>query len=344
MLFSIIIPVYNTPEEYLTKCIDSLTKNSTYINNTEIIIIDDGSNELVKNLCDDFAQSNTNIIVYHQSNQGSSVARNVGIIHASGDYILFVDGDDYVSFDLLDVLKEKICSELIQFDILLFKYSKNSFPKNCGSKSIKQLNSSNHFIECIISGIDTFDQFPIGTPWGKLFRRQFLIDNDIMFNINLRKSQDKIFMLECYARLFSIYCIDYFGYVYNQNENSMCNKYNPNAILFYDNLEEAFKNFMQKEAIDNRYFYTSKILFLYELCIIYFFHPDNKMSRKKRKSTFIEYFEKKEYNILFPLVDTSKLKFQVRIFYYILCCQNYSLLYSFFDSLRIIKKIRKIFF
>ena len=90
---TIIVPVYNV-EKYLRKCLDSLI-NQTY-KNLEIIVIDDGSMDSSGKICDEFAEKDDRVIVIHQKNAGVSIARNVGLDRMSGDYVTFVDSDDYL--------------------------------------------------------------------------------------------------------------------------------------------------------------------------------------------------------------------------------------------------------
>ena len=87
---SIVIPVYNT-EKYLEKCISSVL--SSTLKDVEVILIDDGSTDDSPRICDDFAQKDNRIIVLHQPNQGLSVARNIGIDNAKGEWLAFVDSD-----------------------------------------------------------------------------------------------------------------------------------------------------------------------------------------------------------------------------------------------------------
>lgn len=100
-LVSVIIPVYKT-ERYLHRCIDSLV-NQDY-KNIEIILIDDGSPDHCGNICDEYAKKDKRIRVIHQENQGISVARNAGIKKSCGEYICFVDSDDYVDIHLLSTV------------------------------------------------------------------------------------------------------------------------------------------------------------------------------------------------------------------------------------------------
>ena len=104
---SIIIPVYNTGK-YLNRCIGSII-NQTY-KDLDIIIVDDGSETETADICDQLAQSDSRIRVFHKQNEGVSVARNYGLSKASGDYIGFVDSDDWISPEMY----ERMVSHMIQ--------------------------------------------------------------------------------------------------------------------------------------------------------------------------------------------------------------------------------------
>ena len=106
-LISIIIPVYNT-EQYLSKCLDSVI-NQTY-KNLEIIVIDDGSTDNSGKICDEYALKDNRIKVVHKQNAGVSSARNIGLDIARGEYIAFIDSDDYIELDMYESLL-KISSE-----------------------------------------------------------------------------------------------------------------------------------------------------------------------------------------------------------------------------------------
>lgn len=99
-LISVIVPIYNV-EKYLARCVDSIV-NQTY-KNLEIILVDDGSPDRCPQMCDDYAEKDRRIKVVHKNNGGLSDARNAGMAVATGEYISFIDGDDYVSDDFLNV-------------------------------------------------------------------------------------------------------------------------------------------------------------------------------------------------------------------------------------------------
>ena len=117
MKLSIIVPIYNVAP-YLRKCVDSLLAQD--ILDYEIILVDDGSPDECPRICDAYAEKHSNIHVIHQENAGLSAARNTGVAKAQGDYIWFVDSDDYVEPNVLGVLMEQI--ERDKLDVLRFRY------------------------------------------------------------------------------------------------------------------------------------------------------------------------------------------------------------------------------
>ena len=117
-LFSIIIPVYNV-ERYLNKCIESVVKQ-TY-KNFEIILVDDGSPDSCPRICDEWAKKDDRIVVIHKGNGGLSSARNAGIKRAKGQYIGFIDSDDYwTESNFLEKIKDIVTENSV--DVILFEY------------------------------------------------------------------------------------------------------------------------------------------------------------------------------------------------------------------------------
>ena len=105
-LLSVIVPVYNIKREYLERCIASIC-NQTY-KNLEILLVDDGSTDGSGAVCDEFAKKDERIRVFHKENGGSSSARNLGIENATGEYLGFIDSDDFIEPDMYELLAEAI--------------------------------------------------------------------------------------------------------------------------------------------------------------------------------------------------------------------------------------------
>lgn len=125
-LISIVIPVYNV-EKYLSKCIESVIGQS--FKNIEIILVNDGSTDQSGKICDKYAKKDTRIIVYHKENGGLSDARNYGIKRANGKYITFIDSDDYISKQYVEVLYTLLITNHAQISICnLEKFKEGSLP------------------------------------------------------------------------------------------------------------------------------------------------------------------------------------------------------------------------
>lgn len=118
MRFSIIVPVYNT-ERYLKKCIDSILIQK--FSDFELILVDDGSEDGCGDMCDQYAEYDSRVRVIHKKNMGVSAARNDGLDKASGDYILFVDSDDWIENNCLEVLNDVITENI---DVVVFGLKK----------------------------------------------------------------------------------------------------------------------------------------------------------------------------------------------------------------------------
>lgn len=131
-LFSFIVPVYNA-SKYLKKCVDSLL-SQTY-KNWEAIIVDDGSQDNSWCIIQEYAQKDCRIIPFHQNNTGAGAAHNKAIVMAKGEWIVFVDADDYISSDYLSLLSEKTSgNDLVFIDILRVSEDGKTIEKQFMSK------------------------------------------------------------------------------------------------------------------------------------------------------------------------------------------------------------------
>ena len=174
-LISVVIPVYNV-QKYLEECLDSVI-GQTY-KNIEILLIDDGSTDLSGKICDEYADKDFRIQVIHQKNSGLSGARNKGIDLSSGDYIMFLDSDDYLEKDMLEKLVTTI--ENLQCDIAVTGTIYCDENKNfLFEKSVKQ-QKIYHKNEQIFNLLTSYE---IGTmAWGKLYNKNLF--NDLRYPLN----------------------------------------------------------------------------------------------------------------------------------------------------------------
>lgn len=176
-LISVIIPLYNA-ERYISQCIESIIYQ-TYIN-IEVIIIDDGSTDDSLNICNSFAKQDSRIHIYTQVNSGPSVARNRGVVLSKGDYIIFVDSDDYwLNNEQLNELVKTIHPEddFIGFNCIYY------FPKKDVYRKWVAYNSSLQSKDDIVCNLIKSGTFPM-SPCTKIIRKNFLQENNIVFPPN----------------------------------------------------------------------------------------------------------------------------------------------------------------
>lgn len=157
---SIIVPVYNV-EDYLEECIESIV-NQTY-KNLEIILVNDGSTDCSGYICDKYNKKDFRIKVIHKKNGGLSSARNVGIDFSTGNYLMFVDSDDYIDLDMVEILLKYMEQENADITICNFYREKN--------KKMENVLIKNYFPFEAIKEIFLQKNFET-SAWGKLFKRE----------------------------------------------------------------------------------------------------------------------------------------------------------------------------
>lgn len=186
-LISIIVPVYNV-EKYLRRCVDSILAQ-TY-QNIEVLLIDDGSPDDSGKICDEYAQKDSRVRVFHKENAGVSSARNLGLKEAKGDYVGFVDADDYIDNKMYEVLLNNLIKEQADISVCSYYQEDNQgvfqkhWPKDDylvmnGEEQIKNLISNNYYT-C--------------SCWDRLFKRELI--GDITFDESISFYEDYLFLYE----------------------------------------------------------------------------------------------------------------------------------------------------
>jgi len=206
---SIVVPVYNV-ESSLVCCLDSLLNQDLLEDEYEIILINDGSSDNSLEICNTYAFTRKNISVYSQENSGASVARNRGLEVAKGEYVFFVDSDDYIAENVLKGLYDKASEN--ECDILFFNYSvltdENHIDKRRVFSNIERnVTFSSEYLIC-----NTND---FGSLWKGLYRREFIEGNDIRFTRGIIH-QDTDFNMKAYpfAKKLMIIDVDVYYYRY----------------------------------------------------------------------------------------------------------------------------------
>ena len=214
MLFSVIIPVYNV-EKYLRECVDSiLTQN---FSDFELILVDDGSKDSSGAICDEYAQKDDHVKVIHQENAGQAVARNTGTEIAQGEYIVYLDSDDYIcDTAFLSKLSErtKRQTEIILYGYKKFFESNQTFERDICEYPHLLGETSEKAIEMLLK-TDMYD----GSAWNKTIRRDFLEKHHIRFVPGLI-SEDSDWYLQVVTRATSYDSVNEAFVVYRQRSGS----------------------------------------------------------------------------------------------------------------------------
>lgn len=226
---SIIVPMYNS-EKTIKKCINSLINQSW--SNLDIVLIDDGSYDATLNIVNNI--SDERIRVFSQENKGVSAARNLGIKNAIGEFLVFVDSDDYVSKNMIENLMIYAKNDSLVFSNTFINDIHSSYELKIFKDNNKSINKENAMKE-IISG-------SAGLVCSKLMSKDVIDKNKLKFNENIFLGEDKLFFLEVASLSKQFYYIDNAFYYYDRkNEKSATNKYQENLIYNFINLQNEIK-------------------------------------------------------------------------------------------------------
>ncbi|WP_321426544.1 glycosyltransferase [uncultured Bacteroides sp.] len=209
---SIIIPVYNV-EIYLSRCINSILSQT--FSNFEILLIDDGSKDKSGEICDEYTKKDNRIRVFHKKNEGVSSARNVGLDKANGEWITFVDSDDWIEEKCLEVILKhatKNALDCIQFSYKRINDKGEIFEINSAQTPILDLNN---YIN--------MGKFSV-CAGGTMFKRDIIDNNNIRFIEGLKLAEDQIFILTIICSCKRLQRIPNMFYCYYLNENSATQK------------------------------------------------------------------------------------------------------------------------
>ena len=225
-LISIIIPVYNV-QKYIHRCVDSII-NQTY-KNLEIILVDDGSPDSCSSICDDYVKQDTRVKVIHKKNEGLGFARNAGLDCASGKYVTFIDGDDYIGIEHIETMykniKESATDTCMAGHTKVYKDKQIEHANVCAGKVFKE-KVEEHILPRMC-GADVH-----GNDYIEMSVCMVLLSNEIIQNNHLRfvsereyVSEDLVFDFEYYPLSKGVCILDLTDYYYCDNEGSLTTKY-----------------------------------------------------------------------------------------------------------------------
>ena len=276
---SVIVPVYNA-EQYLRRCVDSILDATIFLGGgekSEIILIDDGSIDDSSRICNELAEKNREIKVFHISNQGVSKARNYGIENSRGKYIAFVDADDYIEKNMYKIMIAQMESDsTLDVGVCLWNFIDQNGKKVVNKENISfsayGKQTGRDFLKHIYD--DSYTNGIVVSPWNKIFKRECIVKHKMVG----RYAEDDYLM----SKVFSnddcrIVVIKEILYNYCENDDHMTKKEdNINKLFFLDVLKERELLFSYSDEL---VFKTQKLYV--EMCIEYYstFHCKADMER-----------------------------------------------------------------
>ena len=241
---SVIIPVHNA-EKYIDKAVQSVMEQN--YTNWELLLIENGSEDASLDICKKNAEKDSRIQVLKEKNKGAGSARNTGLCSAEGEYIVFIDADDYLP-DKSVFQRYMNIAKQIRADIIVSNYVRlwnGKILPAAGHDSFSVYSPDSE--EFRFRGF-----FSVGTlsyVWGKLYRKSFLDQNRITFS-EYPYAEDKLFNMQCYVCGAKYAFIEQIGNVYRKNEDSVSYKYNPESSRCWLGIAQTFKNWMEEEGKD----------------------------------------------------------------------------------------------
>lgn len=286
-IISIICPVYNC-EKYITQCVESVINQTN--GNWELILIDDGSTDNSKYLCDNFSRLEKRITTIHKKNEGQMNARIDGIKKASGKYIMFLDSDDFLDKNAIETLEKKLLSNN-DVDALIF--NADVFPTKPLSKKIPKIME-----ESTLKGKNDIFQFVFGSKmfgylWMYCFKKEILINALKLDNAmkDVRYTEDGAFVYNVLSCCSLILTIKNNLYFYRDNPDSITHnlttKDRRDRFLVYDFIYSNIYHTCESFCFDNELcVYISWILFSY-------------LEHQKNKNDFKKAFKECKHSFIF---------------------------------------------
>lgn len=254
-MISVIIPVYKT-EKYIERCLNSVV-HQTY-KNLEILLIDDDSPDNCPKICDEWAKRDSRIKTFHIENKGVANARNIGISNSNGELIAFVDSDDYIETDMLELLSDNMIKENADISMCSYCHNDDMPEKNCNNINVFQYNE---FMQNIVSG-----EYAYGFLWNKLYRRETIGD---AYMPHLSYSEDMVFNYYVMKNAEKMVVSDAVKYHYNVNEGSAtASKFDysnldavkARGIILNDVVDESLKPYALKSCVTSEFIALSQMI------------------------------------------------------------------------------------
>lgn len=325
---SIIIPAYNC-EKYIERCVKSIL-GQTY-QNLEVIVINDGSKDNTIQVLNKLKSEDNRIIIIDKENTGVSDTRNLGLEKASGDYIGFVDSDDYIENDMYEKMINSIYENNSDISICAY-YDENNgnkteklFPWNDEIRVFKEKNITDELLPHYIYKLKNERDSIYGTVWRMLIKSEIAKRN--RFEKEIAIAEDLIYVIDCLSLANNVVTLNYCLYNYIRYENSSMGKYKTNLFHTNELVHKALIDRLNKVGFfkNNKLRYQLNRCYMYTSSISNIVKNNNKNFFEKRKEIkeLLKIFNKDDYiNIsIFSELDVSR-----KIIYVIMRMRLYTLI------------------
>ena len=307
-LISVIVPIYNI-DSYLRRCLDSII-NQTY-KNLEIILIDDGSIDTSGKICDEYAIKDSRIKVVHESNKGVSSARNTGLNLAKGFYISFVDGDDWISPKMYEILYKNAIEYNSDISCCgLAQIQKNGEMTTLADNLLKIYSKDE-----LISGFfyDPIIKETMYGPCNKIIKKEIL--NNIRFDERFAIGEDLLFLFECLMQVNSVILDNQPLYHYIKRENSATTAAFSEKRIHYINVADILYQYCKEKFI---YAYPYALIWNYthKLIILRKFnkYKSFKKSHNKTYNEYLNFIKLNKKNVWKNLPNKRKIDYYLILF------------------------------
>lgn len=328
-LISIIVPIFNV-EKYIHRCVDSII-NQTY-KNLEIILVDDGSTDKSGLICDEYKKEDNRIQIIHKKNAGLGFARNSGLDIASGRYVTFIDGDDYIGLTHIEkmytLIKETNTDTCMAGYTKVYSDRKDMHINVCSGKIFK--DDVKEQILPRMCGADSF-----GKDYIEMSVCMVLLSNELIRQNHLRfvsereyVSEDLVFDFDYYSLSKGVCISDIIDYYYCDNAGSLTTKYRDDRfesqIKLYKLLSEKSKNLGIGNVCEERL--QNTVLAIARYCIKLEYKFANVNGKARAKENVCKICEDKTLGQILVEYDDKKIKKASRVINYLIRHQKYILL------------------
>ena len=339
---SIVVAVYNL-EKYLPRCLDALVNQT--LEDIEILCVDDGSTDSAPQIIEDYKKRYPDKIkTYHKENGGEFTTRNYGLERATGEYVTFVDSDDYIDLEVLFKVYDKIKSMDVVVDCLKYGVIEEYFVKN-KLEYKKECSLSNFFSENkneIQNEILKLEQIPLfGYSCNSFYYLKIIKENNIRFR-NYSMNEDFIFNIEYFSFIKNFCFMNFLGYYYaKRGNNSLSSKKQDN---YYELHMIKIENFLNVCNKNNNLTQKNKELIYWMYTRYVYSAIERNLSNKEYLINLIEKIKKSKLYRQFFLIDFKNITMKQKIMIYVLKRRQMKIIIIFAKMISWIKSKLPIFF